>query len=143
MQLHDLKSNTPNKKKRRIGRGGKRGTYSGRGIKGQRARSGHRIRPALRDVIKKIPKKRGYVMPKLGAAITPINLGTLSGNFETGMVVTYKALLEKKLIRRAGGRAPKVKILATGELKHKLNFKGLAISKAAAEKIKKAGGEIK
>jgi len=60
MQLHQLKPKNKSKKVKRIGRGGKRGTYSGKGIKGQRCRAGAKIRPEIRDMIKKIPKKRGY-----------------------------------------------------------------------------------
>src|SRR3989344_2803432 len=60
MQLHDLKKSTATKKPKRIGRGGKGGTFSGRGTKGQKARCGHRIRPQLRDEIKKLHKKRGF-----------------------------------------------------------------------------------
>lgn len=60
MQLHEIKKPENIKDKKRIGRGGKRGTYCGRGIKGQKARAGAKIRPALRDLIKKIPKIRGY-----------------------------------------------------------------------------------
>ncbi len=59
MQLHELQPKHQLTKKRRIGRGHSRGNYSGRGIKGQKARAGSRIRPALRDLIKTIPKKRG------------------------------------------------------------------------------------
>lgn len=60
MQLYQIKSSTKNKKKKRIGRGGKKGTYSGKGKKGQRSRAGAKIRPELRDLVKKIPKLRGY-----------------------------------------------------------------------------------
>ena len=60
MQIHQLQLKDRSKSKKRIGRGGKRGTYSGRGIKGQKSRAGAKVRPALRDIIKKIPKKRGY-----------------------------------------------------------------------------------
>ncbi|PIS13477.1 MAG: hypothetical protein COT67_01505 [Candidatus Tagabacteria bacterium CG09_land_8_20_14_0_10_41_14] len=60
MQLHQLKPSTKNKDKKRIGRGGKRGTYSGRGLKGQKSRAGRKLRPQLRDIIKRLPKKRGY-----------------------------------------------------------------------------------
>jgi large subunit ribosomal protein L15 len=60
MQLHELKPFHPNKKQRRVGRGGKRGTTSGRGTKGQKARAGHRIRPAERDLIQRLPKLRGF-----------------------------------------------------------------------------------
>lgn len=58
MQLHQIE--VKKKEKKRIGRGGKRGTYCGRGIKGQKSRAGAKIRPAIRDLIKKIPKIRGY-----------------------------------------------------------------------------------
>lgn len=59
MQFHDLKSKTGKKKSRQVGRGGKRGKTSGRGTKGQNARAGHKKRPEMRDVIKRIPKLRG------------------------------------------------------------------------------------
>src|SRR3989344_7528452 len=60
MQLHTLSSRTKNKKNPPVGRGGKRGKTSGRGGKGQTARAGHKIRPEVRDLIKKIPKRRGH-----------------------------------------------------------------------------------
>ena len=53
MQLHTLKRKTKNKTKKIVGRGGKRGTYSGRGLKGQKARAGRKIRPEFRDLLKK------------------------------------------------------------------------------------------
>jgi len=56
MQIHEIKIKNKSKKKKRIGRGGKRGTYSGRGVKGQNARSGSSSRPELRDIVKKYPK---------------------------------------------------------------------------------------
>ncbi len=59
MQLHQLQSNHPNYGKKRVGRGGKRGTTSGRGTKGQHSRAGRRIRPAERDFIQRLPKLRG------------------------------------------------------------------------------------
>lgn len=60
MQTHELKRQNKNKKDRIVGRGGKHAKTSGRGGKGQTARAGNKRRPALRDIIKKIPKKRGY-----------------------------------------------------------------------------------
>lgn len=60
MQLHQIQSSHKRKTKKRIGRGGKRGTYCGRGMKGQKARAGAKMKPAIRDLIKKIPKLRGY-----------------------------------------------------------------------------------
>jgi large subunit ribosomal protein L15 len=59
MQLHELAPTHRSKDKKRIGRGGKRGTFCGRGSKGQKSRAGHRIRPAERDLILRLPKLRG------------------------------------------------------------------------------------
>ncbi len=59
MQFHTLKRKTENKKARQVGRGGTRGKTSGRGTKGQNARAGHKNRPELRDIIKRVPKLRG------------------------------------------------------------------------------------
>ena len=58
MQLHELKPVYKTLRKKRVGRGGKRGTYSGRGQKGQGARAGRKIRPAERDFIQRLPKLR-------------------------------------------------------------------------------------
>jgi ribosomal protein L15 len=59
MQLHEVQPIHKNKSKKRIGRGGKRGTYSGRGMKGQKSRAGRKIRPSVRDLIQRTPKLRG------------------------------------------------------------------------------------
>jgi ribosomal protein L15 len=60
MQIHNLKRVHKNKKDRLVGRGGKHAKTSGRGGKGQTARSGNKRRPELRDIIKRLPKNRGY-----------------------------------------------------------------------------------
>jgi len=60
MQIHNLKREHKNKKDRLVGRGGKHAKTSGRGGKGQTARAGNKRRPELRDIIKKLPKNRGY-----------------------------------------------------------------------------------
>lgn len=60
MQIHNLKRTHKNKKDRIVGRGGKHAKQSGRGGKGQTARAGNKRRPELRDIIKKLPKLRGY-----------------------------------------------------------------------------------
>jgi len=59
MQLHEIQPIHKNKSKKRVGRGGKRGTYSGRGLKGQKSRAGRKIRPAIRDLMQRTPKLRG------------------------------------------------------------------------------------
>lgn len=60
MQLHQLKPNNKKRKAKRVGRGGKRGTYSGKGMKGQKSRSGRKFEPIVRGLIKRYPKLRGY-----------------------------------------------------------------------------------
>jgi ribosomal protein L15 len=60
MQINNLKRVHKNKKDRIVGRGGKHAKTSGRGGKGQTARAGNKRRPELRDIIKKLPKRRGY-----------------------------------------------------------------------------------
>lgn len=146
MQIHQLKqkSASPRKKiHRRIGRGGKRGTYSGRGMKGQKSRAGSRIRPALRDLIQKIPKLRGVPAQRFKkqgakqakAVYAIVNLDVLEKNFEEGEVVSPKTLLERSLVRRIKGRMPAVKVLGRGELKKKLVFEGIDASKNAKAKI--------
>lgn len=60
MQINELKRVHKNKKDRIVGRGGKHAKTSGRGGKGQTARAGNKRRPELRDIIKKLPKLRGY-----------------------------------------------------------------------------------
>lgn len=60
MQIHQLKRSHKNKKDRIVGRGGKHAKTAGRGGKGQTARAGNKRRPELRDIIKKLPKNRGY-----------------------------------------------------------------------------------
>lgn len=136
MQIHQLKK--PNQRsKKRIGRGGKRGTYSGRGIKGQNARAGSSRRPAIRDLIKKIPKLRGVPpsrykkqgVKQYKTIYKIVNLNTLEKKFKEGEVVTPESLLEKKLVNRIEGRIPNIKILGRGELKKKLVFEGVEMSK--------------
>jgi len=147
MQLHQLKPIHKLKKRKRIGRGGKRGTYSGRGIKGQMARSGRRLKPIIRELIKKYPKLRGYRQEfkaqssKLKTAI--LNLEVLEKKFNAEEKITPEILLEKRIVRKIKGKVPKVKILAKGKLTKKLIIEGCQVSKSAREEIEKAGGTIK
>jgi len=143
MQLHQLKPKHKLKKRKRLGRGGKRGTYSGRGIKGQRSRAGRKFKPAIRELIKRYPKLRGYKFKKVTLKPAVVNIETLEKKFEVADTVTPKTLIEKRLIRRIRGRLPKVKILGQGKLTKKLIIEGCQASKQAKEKIEKAGGSIK
>ena len=143
MQLKDLKPIHRNKRKMRIARGGKKGTTSGRGTKGQKSRAGHNIRPAERDMIKKMPKLRGYRFKgAAGKENAIVNLKSLEAKFAGGDTVTPAVLLEKGIISRKSGRLPAVKILGSGELKKKLFFKECLVSGSAKESIEKAGGKI-
>lgn len=134
MQLHQIKPKNKTKKSRRIARGGKRGGYSGRGIKGQKSRAGAKIRPAMRDAIMKFPKQRGRAKHSFKSLFTKpaiINLGDINKKFKEGETVSPKTL-----------NLPKVKILAEGEISKKLFFQNVLLSKSANEKIKKTGGAI-
>jgi len=143
MELHELRPKYKRKKRKRVGRGGKRGTYAGRGIKGQKARAGRRLKPVIQELIKRYPKLRGYKFKKVELKPAIVNIETLEKKFKTGEIVNPKTLLEKRLIRRIKGRIPLVKILAKGKLTKKLIIEGCQVSKSAREKIKKAGGQIK
>jgi large subunit ribosomal protein L15 len=114
MQTNNLKRKTKNKKRMIVARGGRRGKTAGRGTKGQKARAGHKIRPEIRDVIKRIPKMRGHGKNSnfsIQRKPVVINLGALEAVFSDGDTVTRKVLLEKGLIETYKGRLPEVKIL--------------------------------
>ncbi len=142
MQLHELRPSHKFKKAKRIGRGGKRGTYSGKGIKGQTSRSGARIRPALRDLIKKIPKLRGYRYKRKYKKTIEINLDVLGKQLEAGERVTPQILLKKGMIQKIRGALPEVKLLGDGSLDKKLLVEKCKVSKKAKEKIESAGGKV-
>jgi len=137
MQLHELKKEYKTKKKRRVGRGGKRGTYSGRGLKGQKSRAGAKIRPAIRDLIMKLPKRRGFKFKSIQEKPSVVNLDLLDKYFKKGEVVSPAALFQKGLITKEHNKLPKVKILGGGELKHKVIIKDCLVSQKAREKIAK------
>lgn len=134
MQLHQIRSKIKKRNIKRIGRGGKRGGYSGRGIKGQKSRAGRKIRPQWRDIIKKIPKKRGYSSPSLKEKPAVVNLDVIEKNFKVGEKVSPQTLAEKGIIKR---KETKVKILGSGEITKKVIIENCQISKSAKEKIEK------
>src|SRR5579859_1523487 len=94
----------PSIKKRvqRIGRSGKRGSYSGRGVKGQKSRSGRRLYPAERDLIMRIPKRRGFRnVPKSDKPLA-FNLGVLSLKLRSFFDGKNLLALDKELLKAAG-----------------------------------------
>jgi len=142
MELKDLKPVHKLKKKKRVGRGGKRGTYSGKGMEGQKSRSGRKLKPAIRTFVKKYPKLRGYKFKSQKPGLVILNIEALEENFEDGKIVNPKILIEKKLIRKIKGKIPKVKILGRGKITKKLVIENCEVSKNAQEKIEKSGGKI-
>lgn len=134
MQAHQL----PKIKKvsRRIGRGGKRGTYSGRGIKGQKARAGRRIRPQIRDIIKKIHKARGYAFASFKKDPYIVNIESLDKKFKNGEQVSPELLVKSGLVKAKKGENFKIKILGKGKSEKKFVFdKNLLFSESAKKYV--------
>ncbi|MES3005742.1 MAG: uL15m family ribosomal protein [Patescibacteria group bacterium] len=145
MQNHNLKRKTPNKKSALIGRGGKRGKTSGKGGKGQTARAGAKVRPEIRDTIKRLPKLRGRGKNSfLSIQTKPIAvyLDQLSV-FKAGEKVTPKTLVDKGVTEIYKGRYPAIKILSNGDIETKLVISGCTVSAGAKVKIEAAGGSVK
>ena len=126
-----------------MGRGGKRGTYSGRGVKGQKSRAGARIRPAIRDFIQQIPKLRGD-SSNTGAPsgsynkviVETVSLDTIIRIFKEGGTVSPVILHEKGLVRRVRGRIPRVKILGGGTIPKNIVIKDCLLSKSIKQEGK-------
>ena len=145
MQTHQLKRRHKNKKSRLVGRGGTRGKTSGRGTKGQKARSGRKLRPEMRDIIKKLPKLRGRGKnsnKSIEQKPVVINLEIIERHFEAGTAVTPITLVGKNILSPYKGRIPQVKILGNGNLTKNLDFSDCLVSTSARSKIEKAGGKV-
>ena len=156
MDLSNLKPNTSRKKTKRVGRGGKRGTFSGHGTKGQKGRAGASIKLGFRGGDNRIwqlfPKQRG-ASKKPGSKAphhkhrffqlrhdkpAVLNLGFFN-QFPENDLISPKLLKEKGLIKSYR----KIKILDGGELSKKLQFEGFTFSNSARNKILKVGGSFK
>jgi len=138
MQLHELKPNYKSRSKTRVGRGGKRGTMSGRGQKGQKSRSGHRIRPEYMDLIQRLPKLRGLKNKAIKPKPAVVNVGELANIKES--LITLDVLKSNGLVGKKYRGA--VKVLGDGEIKNPIEVKGFKVSATAKEKIEKAGGKV-
>jgi len=131
------------KSRKRVGRGDAsgHGNYSGRGMKGQKARAGGRVRPGFEGgqnpLIKKLPQKRGFVNP-FRVEYDVVNVAELN-HFEAGTVVTPELLVSAGVLKSA---AKPVKILADGEVDRALTVKAQAFSIEAKAKIEAAGGKV-
>jgi large subunit ribosomal protein L15 len=142
MQAHDLRPPKGAKHARkRIGRGNSagQGTYSGRGLKGQKSRAGRKPRRFFEGgqtrLIKKLPRRKGFTNP-FRVEYQAVNLTDLA-QFEAGSEVTPVLLKEKRVLRSL--RIP-VKVLAQGTLDKALRVTANKFSAAAKEKIEAAGG---
>lgn len=143
MKQNSIKSSAGSKKKRmRVGRGGAKGTYSGRGMKGQKARTGGGVRPGFEGgqtpLLRRMPKLKGFRNPNK-LEYFPLNIGRrLDELFEDGAKIDANSLLEKGVI----GRPCKIKLLGTGEIKKKFHFTVDLASASAIKKLEKAGGTL-
>jgi large subunit ribosomal protein L15 len=151
LSLDSLRPAQPRKDRKRVGRGPGSGTgrYSGRGIKGQKSRSGsHKMRAGFEGgqmpIYMRIGKQRGstskdaYPVGPFRTYTQPVNLRDLD-RFEAGDEVTPESLVEKGILKNT---KTDVKLLGTGELSKKLTIKVHAISATAREKVEAAGGTI-
>jgi large subunit ribosomal protein L15 len=144
MQIHDLKLKNPRKKRKTIGRGGKKGTYSGKGNKGQKARSGAHVSPLFEGgrstLVDHMKKKRGF--KSLNNKKQVVQIANLENKFKKDDIINLESLLKAGLIsRKEIGNG--VKIIGKEEIKIKLTIeKGILLSSSAKAAIEKAGGEI-
>ena len=151
LNLSSLKPAQARKERKRIGRGlgSGKGRYSGRGIKGQKSRSGsHKMRVGFEGgqmpLYMRLGKQRGSTskdaMPigPFRTSTVPVNVGALD-RFDNGAEVTPESLVEAGVIKNT---KTDVKLLGNGELKKKLTVRVHAISATAREKVEAAGGTV-
>ncbi|MCL6283578.1 50S ribosomal protein L15 [Ruegeria sp. 2012CJ41-6] len=149
MKLHELRDNAgATKSRKRVGRGPGSGTgkTGGRGIKGQKSRSGVAINGyegGQMPLYQRLPK-RGFNKPNR-KAFAVVNLGLIqkfvdAGKLDAKAAITEDALVASGLVRR---KLDGVRILAKGEISTKVNLEVTGASKAAVEAVEKAGGSLK
>jgi large subunit ribosomal protein L15 len=152
LNLSNLKPAQARKDRKRVGRGqgSGKGRYSGRGIKGQKSRSGsNKMRPGFEGgqnpIYMRLAKQRGpyskdaMPMGPHRTSTIPVNVAALEERFDAGAEVTLEALVDKGLIRNT---RTDVKLLGQGELSKKLSITVHAASATAREKVEAAGGSL-
>lgn len=142
MQSHQLSPNHRHPDKKRVGRGGKRGTYSGRGGKGQTARAGRKMRPIIRDVLKRYPKLRGYKNKPSSLKPQVIDIAKIEKFFDADQIINPQILVDCKLVRRVNGKIPPIKVLGSKTPSKPLKIEGCIFSQSAKNAIEKSGGAI-
>ena len=145
MKQNELKPSTGAKHKRKFvgrGNGSGHGTYSGRGCKGQKARSGGGVRLGFEGgqlpLVKRLPRKRGFTNV-FKSEYNIVNVGQLA-IFSPGSEVTPEELLRAGLINKTDDPT---KILGVGDIKYPLLVSADRFSSSAEKKILAAGGSIK
>lgn len=143
MQIHEL-SLKKRKAKKCIGRGGKRGTYSGRGMKGQKARSGGNVDPLFEGgrttLLDKMKKLRGFKSPHAKANV--LTLQKIDTYYTDGEIVSLETLIAKGIVRHKNANKG-VKVVVRGAITKKVTIAGdVKISATAKEMIEKAGGKV-
>lgn len=143
MQANTLKVKTK-KKRKTIGRGGKKGTYCGKGMKGQKARSGGNVDPLFEGgrstLIDHMKKKKGFKSRKPKAV--PVSLERIEKKFKDGETVNRENLEKNGFIGKIEKKV-RIKILGVGTIKKKLTIaKEIQCSTGAKEAIEKVGGKV-
>lgn len=144
MQINTLKIKIAKKRRKTIGRGGKKGSSSGKGGKGQKGRSGVSIDPLFEggrsSLIDRLKKVRGFKSFKLKPVV--LSLSRVQEKFKTGDTVSKKSLISAGLLKKRDV-ARKIKVLNSTDLKIKLIFtKEISVSSSSRKAVEKAGGEI-
>jgi large subunit ribosomal protein L15 len=152
LNLSNLKPAQARKDRKRVGRGlgSGKGRYSGRGLKGQKSRSGsHKMRAGFEGgqnpLYMRLGKQRGpysrdaMPMGPHRTSTQPVNVAALEERFDAGAEVTPESLVEKGLIRNT---RTDVKLLGQGDLKKQLSITVHAASASAREKVEAAGGSL-
>lgn len=144
LSLHTIKpAKSAIKKRKRVGRGNAsgHGTYSGRGIKGQRSRSGGKKglkRMGMKLILRNIPKKRGFKSSKPKDQV--INLVDINKHFKDKATISPRSLQKAGLVDNIKLR---IKVLGKGELKIKnLQFTNVKMSESVKKQVEKTGGKL-
>jgi large subunit ribosomal protein L15 len=157
--INTLPTPKSTKKSKQVGRGygsGKGGHTTGRGMKGQKSRSGYKkpipgFEGGQNPLSRRLPKLRGLggrgknvnvFFFKSRRKVVEIKLSRLAQHFKDGDTVDLHNLIEKGLVKKFTHKITKVKVLFDKEIDKKLNLSGISASKAVEKAIKKAGGKV-
>lgn len=149
MQTNNLQRKTKLVTSAQVGRGGTRGKTSGRGTKGQKARAGNKVRPQMRDTIKKLPKLRGrgkHSNKSITDKFYVVKYDQIELVIDSGKTITPEVLFEHKLVKKSSGTFPKIKILGIlgGHTPtKKYSFEKVKVSQKLKDQLEKAGSSFK